>query len=422
MKRIISLLSAVLMLMALCVPAFAEDDISGEIRYGVLYVSGSGVIPANLFIERKDFHGLVIEKGITGIGTNAFDGCDNLKTVSLPEGLEYIGDSAFEWCKGLREINIPDGVKSIGKRAFMKCGAFSEVKIPSTVSYIGDEAFAYCTALTATLRCTNNTTFGILPFYQVPKLNIILPDGWNGGYDPFASSDVTYFIEPAYLDVAPNAYINTEYVPKINTRVVMDCEVNNQWTALFGTIYYGYDHYYHYYVNSDGAKFGSGFCEFQSWAEGAPVQTGRHTIELDGNVFKYDGTPQTEHGGSELLSWGTPMYLFGIHLDDWTQTFKNQKIRFYSCKIYEGDNLVRDFIPVLFGNEFGLYDLQECKFYSKQVGGSMTVPDNSTASVISEGNMWIVAAVGAVAVAVAAIVIKKKKAAVAAEENSDIFY
>ena len=40
----------------------------------------------------------------------------------------------------------------------------------------------------------------------------------------------------------------------------------------------------------------------------------------------------------------------------------------------------------------------------------MTVPDNSTASVISEGNIWIVAAIGAVAViAIAAVVIKKKK-------------
>ena len=173
------------------------------------------------------------------------------------------------------------------------------------------------------------------------------------------------------LEVGTGAYFDTGYVPTVNTRVVMDCEVNNQWAALFGTIYFGYGHYYHYYVNSDGTKFGSGFSASQSWAENALVEPGRHTIELDKNAFIYDHVKQMEHNGSELLSWGTPMYLFGIHLDDQPQTFENQQIRFYSCQIYESGKLVRDYIPTKVGNEDVLLDWQNGMIYKNMGGGSI---------------------------------------------------
>lgn len=55
--------------------------------------------------------------------------------------------------------------------------------------------------------------------------------------------------------------------------------------------------------------------------------------------------------------------------------FYGKDVRIYYCKIYEGDTLVRDFIPVLslensHENEPCLYDQVENKFYYNQGSGT----------------------------------------------------
>ena len=66
-----------------------------------------------------------------------------------------------------------------------------------------------------------------------------------------------------YLDVGPDAYIDTGVVPTKDTRVVLDAEVNtDDWAALFGVIWHDNDHgsaSHNYYVNSGGTSFGFGF-------------------------------------------------------------------------------------------------------------------------------------------------------------------
>ncbi|MBR5934528.1 MAG: leucine-rich repeat domain-containing protein [Bacteroidaceae bacterium] len=134
---------------------------------------------------------LVIEKGITSIGNNAFAGCEKLnsvqypdsgfisigdyafsgakvknpnlprtlthlgtgafagsqaKYVSIPASLKKISDYAFEGCNNLESVGIFEGVEEIGESAFDGC-AFTVITIPGTVKTIGGGAFMSNTQL-----------------------------------------------------------------------------------------------------------------------------------------------------------------------------------------------------------------------------------------------------------------------------------
>lgn len=58
---------------------------------------------------------------VKGIGNDAFNLCDKLKSVTLGDGLKVIGDHAFKYCELLEDMTIPDSVEEVGKGAFSGC-------------------------------------------------------------------------------------------------------------------------------------------------------------------------------------------------------------------------------------------------------------------------------------------------------------
>ena len=56
---------------------------------------------------------------VIGIGENAFVGCTNLTSVSIPNSVIYIGENAFSDCTNLDVLIVPSTVTSIGQGAFM---------------------------------------------------------------------------------------------------------------------------------------------------------------------------------------------------------------------------------------------------------------------------------------------------------------
>ena len=70
-----------------------------------------------------DIKSVIIEPGVTNIGSHAFFMCNNLESVSLPDGVTKIGDRAF-WQTSLKNITIPASVTQIGstiKEVFYQC-------------------------------------------------------------------------------------------------------------------------------------------------------------------------------------------------------------------------------------------------------------------------------------------------------------
>lgn len=96
--------------------------------------SGDIVIPYKVEQNSTDYF-------ISAIGDNAFKGCQNLTSISLPVALNTIGKSAFAACHSLEKIVIPDAVYTIESDAFNPCYSLKEVTFGIHVKDIGTSAF-----------------------------------------------------------------------------------------------------------------------------------------------------------------------------------------------------------------------------------------------------------------------------------------
>ena len=120
---------------------------------GTLYISGQGDMPDYGWdkIPWGDFsiNKVVVQKGITSIGSGAFRGCSSLSSIKIPEGVTRIGCYAFEDCSSLSSIKIPEGVTSIEYGVFEYCSSLSSIKIPKGVTSIEGNAFEDCSSLSS---------------------------------------------------------------------------------------------------------------------------------------------------------------------------------------------------------------------------------------------------------------------------------
>ncbi len=91
----------------------------------ILY-TGDVVIPDTVTYEGYTF-------AVTGIESNAFDGCFELTSITIPSSVETIGEQAFQGCTGLTSVTIGSGVTAIGAKAFNYCNALETVKCIGTV-------------------------------------------------------------------------------------------------------------------------------------------------------------------------------------------------------------------------------------------------------------------------------------------------
>ncbi len=120
---------------------------------GVLTISGTGAM-ANKSEEyvpwysiRTEIKTVIIEDGVTTIGSDAFNNCTNLASVTIPSRVTSIGSSAFRNCTNLASVTIPSSVTSIGISAFANCTNLASVTIPSSVTSIGPGAFRGCSGV-----------------------------------------------------------------------------------------------------------------------------------------------------------------------------------------------------------------------------------------------------------------------------------
>ncbi len=110
---------------------------------------------------------------VTSIGANAFRGCNNLTSITIPNSVTSIGDRAFRFCTGLMSITIPNSVTSIGEAAFTFCSSLTSITIPNSVTSIEGSTFEYCTGLTSIAIPDSVTNIGEAAFLSCTSLTSI---------------------------------------------------------------------------------------------------------------------------------------------------------------------------------------------------------------------------------------------------------
>ena len=94
---------------------------------------------------------VTIPDSVETIGSNAFNGCTKLESVTLPTNDEFktISTYAFSNCIKLQSITIPNNVETIGDSAFLNCVDLNSVTLPINESFteISDRVFMNCQKL-----------------------------------------------------------------------------------------------------------------------------------------------------------------------------------------------------------------------------------------------------------------------------------
>ena len=186
------------------------------------------------------------------------------------------------------------------------------------------------------------------------------------------------YIELSYIHLDGNQYINTLYIPNQSTKCILDANITykNETYAIFGsrksisgaayTLWYINTYFrYDYRIGDAGQYTTRNF-------------SGRHTIETNKNKVVLDGKTIITISTVSNFDTTNPLALASTYSNTTYGDENNYDTRrmiadVYSFKVYDNEQLVRDYIPVKMNDgQVGLYDLVENKFYGNSGTGSIT--------------------------------------------------
>lgn len=203
-------------------------------------------------------------------------------------------------------------------------------------------------------------------FYRYPTFVTIEPESLPEGY-----------LRLEYIESTGTQYIDTGFKHNQNTRVVMDAQFTNlsstagvQWLfdgrASDGSGCKGvfYDH------RDNLNKVSCDYAAISNRYRFADLNASdRLHIDYNKNVVTINGHVKTYSAVSFQSNYS--MALFALNNNGTVESYGSSRI--YSCKIYDNDFLVRNFIPCKNAQDaVGLYDLVTETFYANQGTGAFT--------------------------------------------------
>lgn len=173
-----------------------------------------------------------------------------------------------------------------------------------------------------------------------------------------------------YIQSSGTQFVDSGVIPTTNTKVEADIDFlsgNTTYNCVFGVGQTGSNQFVVYRLSAS-AMVGQVYSTKTYNSSGVTI-TGRHKVSLSNSQFVY-GTFSTAVT-AESFTYTYPIFLFALNSVGSATLHAHQKL--YSCKIYNGNTLIRNFIPCINpSGVVGLYDIVNAKFYGNSGTGVFT--------------------------------------------------
>ncbi len=153
--------------------AFEDADLSGSVTFAGQLTQIEASAFSGSSIESAD---MSVIKGAVSIGFNAFQNCENLKTVKLPETVDYVASGMFTRCVSLESISIPAGWESVPSKLCYYCSGLRDLDLGNVIT-IANSAFFCCESLENIVWSSQLETIDWNVFYECKSLETLeLPE------------------------------------------------------------------------------------------------------------------------------------------------------------------------------------------------------------------------------------------------------
>ena len=196
-----------------------------------------------------------------------------------------------------------------------------------------------------------------------------------------------------YIQSTGTQYIDTGIIANQDTSTDLDFQLTStdRQKGIYG-IYETEIKSYYIYTGRDGifqVGFGGGRYVDTQFA----IDLNRHKVNFKDFKITIDNTVVSTYTKSSV-SYTQTQLLFNMHKADGT-TYNGASVKIYSCKIYNNNVLVRNFIPAKnSSNAVGMYDLVNNVFYTNQGTGTFTAGPEIYADYIDFENQKVYRNIG----------------------------
>ena len=162
--------------------AFSKVEIESGINplQSIVLPKGITTIGDDAFSYNTSLTSIKIPNTVTSIGKRAFQGCTNLTSIEIPDTVTYIGDYCFSGCNRLQKIKLSKKIQTINQKLLQGCSSLTEIEIPEGVKSIGYAAFISCNKLTTITLPASLTSFNGTAIAGLSRLTEVkVADGNN---------------------------------------------------------------------------------------------------------------------------------------------------------------------------------------------------------------------------------------------------